>query len=60
MRCLVFATGRFLKLYMWNRRLFMSANDFGTFSYATQRVSKALAEAPHWQIPEKYLNTAMQ
>jgi hypothetical protein len=29
-------------------------------SYAMRRVSKALAEAPHWQIIETYGNTAMQ
>jgi len=56
----VYATGRLLDLYMWNRRLFMSAYDLDTVSYATQRVSKALAEAPHWQILEMYWNTAMQ
>jgi len=57
---LVFATGRLLELYMWNRRPFMSASDLETVSYATRRVSKALAEAPHWQIIETYWNTAMQ
>jgi len=57
---LVFAMGRLLELYMWNRRPFMSASDLETVSYATRRVSKALAEAPHWQIIETYWNTAMQ
>ena len=57
---LVFATGRLLELYMWNRRTFMSASDLETVSYATRRVAKALAEAPHWQIIETYWNTAMQ
>jgi hypothetical protein len=38
----------------------MSASDMGTVSYATRRVSNALAEAPHWQILETYWNTAMQ
>jgi hypothetical protein len=57
---LVFATGRLLELYMWNRRPFMSASDLETVSYATRRVSKALAEGPHWQIIETYWNTAMQ
>src|SRR5882757_5409018 len=42
---LVFATGRLLELYMWNRRPFMSASDLETESYATRRVAKALAEA---------------
>jgi hypothetical protein len=29
-------------------------------SYPTQRVIKALAAGPHWQIIETYGNTAMQ
>jgi len=45
---------------MWNRRPFMSASDLETVSYATRRISKALAEAQHWQIIETYWNTAMQ
>jgi len=45
---------------MWNRRLFMSAGDMVMVSYATRRAAKVLAEAPHWQIIEKYFNTAMQ
>ena len=45
---------------MWNRRPFMSASNLEMVSYATQRTAKALAEAPHWQIIEKYWNTAMQ
>jgi hypothetical protein len=57
---LVFATGRLLKLYMWNRWPFMSTSGLETVSYAMRRVSKALAEAPHWQIIETYWNTAMQ
>jgi len=57
---LVFATGRLLELYMCNRRPFMSASDMETVSYATRRVAKALAEAPHWQIIQTYWNTAMQ
>jgi len=57
---LVFATGRLLELYMWNRRPFMSASELDMVSYATRRVAKALAEGPHWQIIEKYWNTAMQ
>jgi hypothetical protein len=52
--------GRLLELYMWNRRLFMSARDKEMVSYAMQRVGKALAEAPHWQIIETYWNTAMR
>jgi len=57
---LVFATGRLLELYMWNRRPFMSASNLETVSYATRHVAKALAEAPHWQIIETYWNTTMQ
>jgi len=57
---LVFATGRLLELYMWVSRPFMSASDLETVSYATRRVAKVLAEAPHWQIIETYWNTAMQ
>jgi hypothetical protein len=56
----VFATGRLLELYMWNRQLFMSASDLEKVSYATRHVAKALAEAPHWQIIETYWNTTMQ
>jgi len=56
----VFATGRLMELYMCNRRRFMSASDLGRVSYAMQCVAKALAEAPHWQIIEKYWNTAKQ
>jgi len=57
---LIFATGRLLVLYMWNRWLFMFASDLDTVSHATQPVVKALVEAPHWQIIETYWNTAMQ
>jgi hypothetical protein len=57
---LVFATGRLLEFYMWNRWPFMSASDLEMVSYATPQVAKALAEAPHWQIIETYSNTAMQ
>jgi len=45
---------------MWNRRACMSARDLERVSYAMRRVSKALAEGPHWQIIETYGNTAMQ
>jgi hypothetical protein len=45
---------------MCNRRPCISASDLETVSYATQRVLKALAEAPHWQIIETYWNTGMQ
>jgi hypothetical protein len=60
MTCLVFATGRFLELYMWNRRLFMSASNLETVSYATRHVSKVIAEGLPWQIIETCWNTAMQ
>jgi hypothetical protein len=52
--------GRLLEFHRWNRRPFMSASDMKTVSYATRRISKALAEAPHSQINETYWNTAMQ
>jgi len=45
---------------MWNRRSCMSASGLETVSYALRRVSKALADAPHWQVIEMYWNTAMQ
>jgi len=57
---LVFATGRLLQLYMWNRWPFMSASELEKGSYAMGRIAKAFAEAPHWQIIETYWNTAMQ
>ena len=39
---------------MWKSRPFMGANHLEMVSFATQRVAKALAEGPHWQILEKY------
>jgi len=57
---LVFVTARHLELYMWNRRPFMSVSGWETVSYATRHVSKALAEASHWQVIETHRNTAMQ
>jgi len=45
---------------MSNRGLFMSASDLEIVSFATRRVAKALAEAPHLQIIETFWNTAMQ
>jgi hypothetical protein len=50
MTCLVFAMGRLLELYLWNRQPFMYASDLEMVSYATQYGAKALAEAPHCQI----------
>jgi len=44
---LVFPTGRLLELNMWNRRPFKSSSELETVSYATRRVAKALAKAPH-------------
>jgi len=44
---------------MWYRQPFMSASDFEMVSYATRCVAIAIAEAPQWQILEKYWNTAM-
>jgi hypothetical protein len=54
MKHLVFATGRLLELYMWNRRPFMSASDLEMVGYAMRRIAKAVAEAPHGQIMETY------
>ena len=56
----VFANGRLLELYMWNKPPFMSASDLETVRYETRRVAKALAEASYWQIIVTYWNTAMQ
>jgi hypothetical protein len=57
---LVFATGRLLELCMWHRQLLMSVSDLERISYATRRLSKRVAKALHWQMIEKYWNTAMQ
>jgi len=56
----IFATGRLLEVFIWNRWPFMSATDLEMVSYATECIAKALAEAPHWQIIETYWNTTMQ
>jgi len=48
----VFATGRLLALYMWNRRPFRSASDLEIVSNTTQHVAKPLVATPHWQIIE--------
>jgi hypothetical protein len=45
---------------MWNRWPVVSARYLETVSYGMRHISKALAEAPHWQIIETYWNTAMQ
>ena len=44
---------------IWNRPPVMSASNLETVGYATRRVVKAFAEAPHWQIIATYWNTAM-
>jgi hypothetical protein len=49
-----------MEVYMWNRRPVISASELEMVWEETQRAAKALAEAPHWQIIEKYWNTAMQ
>jgi hypothetical protein len=56
----VYATGRLMELYMWNRQPYMSASNLEMVSYATWRAAKVVADAPHWQIIEKYWNTALQ
>jgi len=45
---------------MWNGQPFMSASNMEMVSNAMRHAAKALAEAPHWQILEKYRHTAMQ
>jgi hypothetical protein len=57
---LVFAMGRLLEHYMCNRQPFRSASHLEIVSYATQRIAKAFAETPQWQILQTYWNTAMQ
>jgi hypothetical protein len=57
---LVFAMGRLLVLYMWNRWPFMGASDWEIVSFATRHIAKPLAVAPHRQIIEIYWNTGMQ
>jgi hypothetical protein len=51
---LVFAMGRLMELYMWNRWPFRSGSDLEMVSYGMRRAVKALAEAPHWQIIVTY------
>jgi hypothetical protein len=60
MSCLVFASGRLMEDYMWNRWLFMSASNLEMLSYATRHAAKALADAAHRQLIPNYRNTAMQ
>ena len=43
---------------MWNRWPLMSASDLEMVHYAMGRVAQALAAGPHWQIIQKYWNTA--
>jgi hypothetical protein len=57
---LVFATGRLIELYTWNRQPFLSACDLGMVSFVTRRSAKEIAEAPPWQIIDMYWNTTMQ
>jgi hypothetical protein len=57
---LAFGMGSLTELNMWNRRPLLSTCDLEMVSYATRCAVKALAEAPHWQIIEKYWNSAMQ
>jgi len=60
MTWLVFATGRLVELYMWNRQRFTSGKDLKLVSDAMWRIATALAQALHWQIIETYWNTALQ
>jgi ribosome maturation protein Sdo1 len=52
--------GSLMELYMWNRRPFMTASEMEMVSHVTRRAVNPLAGDPHWQIIEKYWNTAMQ
>jgi hypothetical protein len=52
--------GKLVEHYLWNRRPMISASNLEMVSYATRRVAKALAEAPHWHIIEMYRNSTMQ
>jgi len=56
----VFATGRLMKLYMWNRWPSTRASEWEMVSYGTRRAAKAFAETPPWLIIDKYWNTTMQ
>jgi len=56
----LFATGRLLEFYIWNRWPLMSASDLETVSYATWHVGQALAEPSYWQMKVMYWNTAIQ
>jgi len=57
MTCLVLSMGRLLELYMWNRWPSLCASKMQMVSYATRRIAKVSAEAPHWQIIVKFWNT---
>jgi hypothetical protein len=56
----VFALGRLLELYIWNKWPLVSASVVERVIYATRHIAKALGEAPHWQIIETYWNTPIQ
>jgi hypothetical protein len=56
----VFSTDRPLELCMWTSGPLMSASDLEMASYATQFAAKLLAQAPHWQIIQKYWHAAMR
>jgi hypothetical protein len=57
---LVFATGRMMELNIWDRWPVMSVTELEMVSYAMRCAAKALAEAPHCQIIEKFWNTTME
>jgi len=44
---------------MWNQWPGFSASNLETVRYATRRISKSIADAPHWKIIETYWNTTM-
>jgi hypothetical protein len=49
-----------MELDKWNRWPVISPSDSETVCYTTRHITKTLAEAPPWQIIEKYWNTSMQ
>jgi len=57
---LLFAMGKLLELYMWNRWPLMSARNLELVKYEMRRVAKGFAEDPHWQIIDTNWNTAMR
>jgi hypothetical protein len=53
---LVLSIRRSLEIYMWNTQWVMSVRDSEMVIYATWRIVKAFAEAPHCQTIQTYWN----